>query len=176
MISDLKKDARFFKKKLSDTSQTMSLSNYVYALLSPEFRVVMNYRIYSFLFKLGYYNLATLLYLRCKRIYGTDIHPESDIGVPLKIGHHSGIVIGPKVVLGKYNYIMNSVTIGNKEVGGIDQMPRIGNWNIIGVGARVLGGVSIGNRNTIGANSVVINSFGDNALIIGSPATNRKVE
>ena len=45
----------------------------------------------------------------------------------------------------------------------------------IGVGARIIGDVSIGNGCIIGANSVVTRSFGKSKILVGIPAREIRV-
>lgn len=49
-------------------------------------------------------------------------------------------------------------------------MPKIGNDVYIAKGAIVIGGISIGNNVTIGANAVVTKPVPDNAIVAGVPA------
>ncbi|WP_265734838.1 DapH/DapD/GlmU-related protein [Acinetobacter indicus] len=46
----------------------------------------------------------------------------------------------------------------------------IGDNVVIGTGAKLLGGIKIGNNVKIGANSVVLHSFPDNCNLVGAPA------
>lgn len=89
------------------------------------------------------------------------------------MGHHIGIVIGPDVHVGDFLYIMNDVTLGKKQVGLVGGMPKIGDYVMIGTGAKILGECSIGSYCKVGANSVVFHSFPDCKTIVGIPAYER---
>jgi len=65
--------------------------------------------------------------------------------------HPNGIVIHPDVEIGINCTIFQQVTIGTRNGRGL---PVIGNYVLIGAGAKVLGSVRIGNYAAIGANSV----------------------
>lgn len=80
------------------------------------------------------------------------------IGVVL----HSRSSIGDRVIIGQ------GVTIGRKL--SPEGVPRIGSDVYISAGARVLGGVTVGNNVIIGANSVVISDIPDNCIYAGVPA------
>lgn len=49
-------------------------------------------------------------------------------------------------------------------------VPKIGDNCYIAAGARIIGGVEIGNNCVIGVNAVVTKSFPDNCIIAGIPA------
>jgi serine O-acetyltransferase len=69
--------------------------------------------------------------------------------------------------------IYHQVTIGAKEVDigyHEEKRPVIGDNVIIGSGAKVLGGITIGHNVTIGANAVVTQSVPDNVIVGGIPA------
>lgn len=48
--------------------------------------------------------------------------------------------------------------------------PRLGNGVVIGTGAKILGGVNIGDNAKVGANSVVIKDIPANTIWAGVPA------
>ncbi|MBQ6310491.1 MAG: NeuD/PglB/VioB family sugar acetyltransferase [Bacteroidales bacterium] len=73
-----------------------------------------------------------------------------------------GAGIGHDTHLDNYNVIMPNVNIS----GGV----VIGNCNLLGVKSTVLQYLKIGNRITIGANSLLIRNAKDDALYIGNPA------
>lgn len=80
------------------------------------------------------------------------------IGVVL----HSKTIIGEKVIIGQ------GVTVGRQlDPEGI---PVIGDNVYISAGARILGGITIGNNVIIGANSVVVKDVPDNSIVAGVPA------
>lgn len=105
-------------------------------------------------------------------LFASDISCKATIGAGLFIMHGHDIVIGSKVIIGNRCLIMNSVTIGNKYIGhGVtNAQPVVGNDVNIGVGARVLGGIHIGDRSVIGANAVVLSDVPPDCFAIGIPA------
>lgn len=105
-------------------------------------------------------------YLEVK--YSIIVATSCTIGSNLKIEHFSGIVIGNKVVIGDNCTIYQQVTLGQKN----NEYPIIGNNVTIYPGAKVLGGIKIGNNSVIGANAVVLNNVPDNAIAVGIPAKN----
>jgi len=77
-----------------------------------------------------------------------------------------GTVIAPRRI-GRNCSIIAAVTIGMRTERAF---PDIGDDVFIGAGARVLGGIRIGDRVVIGANAVVIQDVPDGATAVGVPA------
>jgi serine O-acetyltransferase len=104
-------------------------------------------------------------------VFSSDINCNAKIGPGLFIIHGHDIVIGAKTIIGINCKIFNGVTLGNKntEIEN-DGQPVIGNNVVISTGAKILGPITIGDNCIIGANSVVIKSFGPDSIIGGIPA------
>lgn len=102
--------------------------------------------------------------------YGLEIPSGGDIAGGLYIAHPVGTVVVGKI--GKNCSIIASVTIGMRNDG---KFPDIGDNVFIGAGARVLGGIHIGNDVVIGANAVVIKDVPDGATVVGIPARITKI-
>lgn len=80
---------------------------------------------------------------------------------------HGNVVIDGIVRIGRQCVIAPWVTIGvNGSVAG----PTIGDNVFIGTGAKVLGGIRVGNGVRIGANAVVLDDVPDGATVVGIPA------
>lgn len=93
---------------------------------------------------------------RMRRRFGIDIDPTAKIGRSVSIAHQGGILIGPGVVIGDRCLIRHRVTILG-DAGA--PRPRIGEGVHIGVGARVLGDVSVAEGCRIGPNVVLLESL-----------------
>jgi len=100
------------------------------------------------------------------RFFGLEIPSGGDIGGGLYIPHPIGTVIMPKRI-GRNCSIIANVTIGMRNEWAF---PDIGDNVFIGAGARVLGGIRIGNNAVIGANAVVIHDVPDDTTVVGIPA------
>lgn len=99
--------------------------------------------------------------------YGLHISPNTfDIG--LKIMHLGSILVNGTARIGKNCSIHVNTAIAAHGIK--DTSPIIGDNCIIGVGATLIGEISIGDNCAIGAGSVVNKSFSDNVTIAGVPA------
>lgn len=88
------------------------------------------------------------------------------IGPGLYIAHPFGSVIIAQRI-GANATLTHAVTVGMRSTW---EFPLIGDGVFIGAGARVLGGICLGNDCTIGANAVVIDDVPDGATAAGVPA------
>ena len=101
---------------------------------------------------------------------GVEIHPSAKIGTGFFIDHGMGVVIGETAEIGDYVTLFQGVTLGGtgKERG--KRHPTLGNHVVVGAGAKILGGITIGDNVKIGANSVVLKNVAPNSTVIGVPA------
>jgi len=89
------------------------------------------------------------------------------IGSGLHLVHPSNILIGRGVEIGEQCEIYHEVTLGTGQISG---MPKLGNHVTIYPGARVLGGVVIGDNVMIGANCVVTKDVPSDSIIVAAPS------
>lgn len=82
------------------------------------------------------------------------------------IPHPNGIVIHPNSRIGPNCFILQQVTLA----GGVDGAPQLGGNVLVGSGAKLLGGVRIGDDTHIGANAVVLQDVPAGATAVGVPA------
>ena len=88
------------------------------------------------------------------------------IDAGLRINHYGGILINCQIVAGKNLTLTQGVLIGETPAG----IPRIGDDVMVGVGAKIIGPVVLGDRVEVGAGAVVTKSFPADAVIAGVPA------
>lgn len=106
--------------------------------------------------------------LTCR--FGISIPPDTDIDAGFYIGHFGGIVVNGACRIGRNCNISQGVTLGGTNRGARKGCPHIGNQVYIGPGAKVIGGVRVGDHAAIGANSVVTRDVPENAVVVGVPA------
>ena len=113
------------------------------------------------------YLLARVISHIGRFLTGIEIHPGAIIGRKFFIDHGMGVVIGETSEIGYNVTIYHGVTLGGTTWKKIKRHPTIGNNVVIGVGAKVLGPVKIGDNSKIGANSVVVNEIPPNSIVVG---------
>lgn len=116
-----------------------------------------------------YKDLLRMLSYLMRMYTQIEIYYTAEIGTGLKIVHGLGTVIGARVKLGENVEIYQNVTLGDKK-DGTRGRPTIGNNVKIYAGSIVLGNIVIGDNCIIGANSLVMNSFPEGSIIVGTPA------
>ncbi len=159
-----------------------TLNEVFYNSFEPGLWVVVLYRFSRILYLINipvlriFTRLITFFVFKFSElILGVAISASTDIGPGLYIGHVGIIRIHPDVKAGKNLSIGQLVTIGTKGVGH-KGVPSIGDNVYMGVGAKILGNIKIGNNVKIGANSVVVNDLPDYATAVGIPARIVKIE
>ncbi len=147
------------------------LRAYLIALLTPEFQMVIWYRIYSAIYKSLSKTIGILIYLVIKFIYKCDLHPKATIGAGFLLVHGFDVVIGPDVFIGQNVVVFNGVNMGKKHVGVVNgAMPKIGDRCVIATGAKLIGGIVLGENVTVGANAVLMVDAPANSICVGVPA------
>ncbi len=102
---------------------------------------------------------------------GIEIHPGARIGKGVFFDHAMGVVVGETAEIGDGCTIYQGVTLGGTSLyKGQKRHPTIGRNVVIGAGAKVLGGFSVGDGAKIGSNAVVTRPVPSNATAVGNPA------
>jgi serine O-acetyltransferase len=102
---------------------------------------------------------------------GIEIHPGATLGRRVFIDHGMGVVIGETAVLGDDCTIYQGVTLGGTSLTrGAKRHPTLGRGVIVGAGAKVLGGFTVGDGAKIGSNAVVVKPVPAGGTAVGNPA------
>lgn len=101
-----------------------------------------------------------------KRKYHIVLGENVVVGDNLKLPHPQNIVFGIGTVIGNNCVVYQDVTFGKKN----DEYPTIGNNVVVYPGAKVLGGITVGDNAVIGANAVVIKDVPRDSIVGGVPA------
>jgi serine O-acetyltransferase len=127
-----------------------------YGVRSAFFRKLCS-AVYKILFK--FVQIITVIELPCEAIVGRNF----------VIDHFGGIIVSGYARFGDNCRIRNGVVVGLRRIEE-PYAPVIGNNVDIGVGAKLLGRIKIGDNSIIGANAVVLDDVPENAIAIGVPA------
>jgi len=112
--------------------------------------------------------LAVLRHRFWSLVTGADIPLNTwALGGGLVLPHPNGVVIHPETTIGPTCIVFQQVTLGTGPRPGV---PRLGANVNIGPGAKVLGGVVVGDHARIGANAVVIRDVPAGTTAVGVPA------
>ncbi len=103
---------------------------------------------------------------RLLRLYGLELAPSTPVGGGLYIAHPVGCVLHAASI-GEDVTVVGQVTFGTLEDG---VWPVVGDRAFIGVGARILGGITVGCDARVGANAVVLRDVPDRCTAVGVPA------
>ena len=134
------------------------------------FHAVMAYRVSHWLKTHRVPFLPRFISQAARMLTGIEIHPSATIGSGFFIDHGMGVVIGETAEIGNYVTLFQGVTLGGtgKERG--KRHPTLGSHVVVGAGAKILGGITVGDNVKIGANSVVLKNVSTNSTVIGVPA------
>ena len=139
-------------------------------VLNPELRLVVAFRLYSWLGEHVRWSLANYVYMYTRGRTGCDLALGAVIGPGLRIEHRSDIVIGAASVVGSEVDVFNGVTLGKRRPPDEDEMPTIGDRVVLCTGAKILGNVTIGDDVTVAANAVVLDDVEEGTTVAGVPA------
>ncbi|CAB3765579.1 serine O-acetyltransferase [Paraburkholderia solisilvae] len=102
---------------------------------------------------------------------GIEIHPGATVGRRVFIDHGMGVVIGETAEIGDDCTIYQGVTLGGTSLTrGAKRHPTLGRGVIVGAGAKVLGGFTVGADAKIGSNAVVVKPVPAGSTAVGNPA------
>jgi serine O-acetyltransferase len=103
-------------------------------------------------------------------VTGADIPLNSKIDGGFMLPHPNGVVVHPDATIGPNCLLFQQVTVGTGPRPGV---PKLGGHVEVGPGAKILGGVHIGDHAIIGANSVVLTDVPAWSVAVGVPANVR---
>jgi serine O-acetyltransferase len=101
---------------------------------------------------------------------GVEIHPAATIGRRCFIDHGMGVVIGETAEIGADVLIYQGVSLGGTSLTKGKRHPTIEDYVVVGLGATVLGPVTVGRHSRVGAGSVVVSSIPAHSTVVGVPA------
>jgi serine O-acetyltransferase len=137
----------------------------------PGFHAILVHRMAHRFWKGGWHWLGRFISHLGRVFTGIEIHPGATIGQRVFIDHGYGVVIGETAVVGDDCTIYQGVTLGGTRLyKGQKRHPTLGRGVVVGAGAKVLGGFSVGDGARIGSNAVVTKPLPAGATAVGNPA------
>lgn len=143
----------------------------------PGFRAVAVHRfgnwrmgIRSKLLRAPFSVLYRLWFRRCRNVYGIELPYSAKLGRRVIIEHQGAVVIHGNCRIGDDCIIRQGCTLGNRSLERPFDAPTLGSRVNVGAGAKILGGVTIGDGASIGANAVVLSDVPRGAVAVGIPA------
>lgn len=97
---------------------------------------------------------------------GYSIGPNS-LGYGVVLPHHGTIVVNENAQIGNFSVLHTSTCIAGGE-------KQIGDFFYMSSGSQVVGSLVLGDNVSVAAHSLVNKSFGDNVLLVGTPADVKK--
>lgn len=146
-------------------------ANLVEVLLTyPGLHAIFLHRVAHALYSRGVPILPRLIAHFSRWMTGIEIHPGARIGRGLFIDHGMGVVIGETSEVGDWVTMYQGVTLGGTGKQKGKRHPTIRDNAMLGVGASVLGAVTIGEGAKVGAGAVVLCDVPPYATAVGVPA------
>jgi serine O-acetyltransferase len=137
----------------------------------PGLHAILIHRVAHGLWRRGLRWLGRWLSQFSRWLTGIEIHPGAVIGDKVFIDHGMGIVIGETAEVGDGCTIYQGVTLGGTSLAkGAKRHPTLGRNVVVGAGAKVLGGFTVGDNAAIGSNAVVTKPVPEGATAVGIPA------
>lgn len=164
MFDRIRADIRAVKERDPAATSTFSvLLNY------PGLHALWSHRVNHWLWTRGRRGLARFLSQVARWFTGVEIHPGATIGDRFFIDHGMGVVIGETSVIGDDVTIYQGVTLGGTGKESGKRHPTLEDCVVVGVGAAVLGNITIGNGSKVGGGAVVIDDVPPNSTVVGIP-------
>jgi serine O-acetyltransferase len=133
------------------------------------FWALFHHRIAHRMYRTGLTLPARALSQWSRFLTNIEIHPGAQIGRRFFIDHGAGVVIGETAIVGDDVLMYHQVTLGGTSLEKTKRHPTIGNNVLVGMGAKVLGNITVGDGARIGANAVITHDVPPNTIVIGVP-------
>ena len=100
---------------------------------------------------------------------GVEIHPGAQIGRKFFIDHAMGVIVGETTIIGDEVVLFQGVTLGGTGKEDGKRHPTLNDKITVGVGASVLGNITISSNVKIGGGAVVVSDVPENCTVVGIP-------
>ena len=172
----LLKKIRAFKREITEDIQAVfdrdpAARNTLEVLTTyPGVHALMLHRLAHAMWGQDYKGVARLVSYGNRFLTGIEIHPAAKIGRRFFIDHGMGVVIGETAEIGNDVTLYHGVTLGGISLNEGKRHPTLEDGVVVGAGAKVLGGFTVGKYAKIGSNAVVVKEVPAGATMVGSAA------
>lgn len=144
-------------------------SSFIIWLTYPGLHARWSHVVEHWLWNHGLQSLARISSQFTRFMTGVEIHPAAVIGRRFFIDHAMGVIIGETTEIGDDVTLYQGVTLGGtgKETG--KRHPTLEDHVLVGVGASVLGSITIGAHSKIGGGAVVVDDVPPCCTVVGIP-------
>ncbi len=108
------------------------------------------------------------LFVAVRNFYGIELPYTAHVGRRVVFEHQHGIVVHGSCVIGDECIVRQGVTLGIRRMDRLHEAPVLGRGVNVGAGAKLLGGIHVGDNAAIGANAVVLHDVPEGGVVIGS--------
>jgi serine O-acetyltransferase len=123
----------------------------------PGLHAIVLHRFSHVCWNIGFKWVARFVSNFARWFTGIEIHPGARIGERVFFDHAMGVVVGETAEIGDGCTIYQGVTLGGTSLyKGVKRHPTLGKDVVVGAGAKVLGGFTVGDGARIGSNAVVV--------------------
>ena len=137
----------------------------------PGLHAILLHRLAHACWNTGLHWLGRFISHLSRWMTGIEIHPAARIGERVFFDHAMGVVVGETAEIGDGCTIYQGVTLGGTSLyKGAKRHPTLGRDVVIGAGAKVLGGFTVGDGAKVGSNAVVTKPVPAGATAVGNPA------
>src|SRR2546422_6424993 len=164
MFDALRRDVRAVRERDPAARSTLEV-----LLCYPGVHALAFHRIAHAIWAHGWTIPARFMSHVARFLTGIEIHPAAKLGPGLFIDHGMGVVIGETSEVGENVTIYQGVSLAGTSLKREKRHPTLGNNVVVGAGAKIIGGVKIGDGSRIGARSVVVREGPPNPLVVGVP-------
>lgn len=139
-------------------------------LTYPGLHALLLHRLAHAMWQRDQKGLARFVSFGNRFVTGIEIHPAAKIGRRFFIDHGMGVVIGETAEIGDDVTLYHGVTLGGVSLNEGKRHPTLEDGVVVGAGAKVLGGFTVGKYAKIGSNAVVVKEVPAGATMVGSAA------
>lgn len=143
---------------------------FIEVLFYPGVQAIILYRISHALHGIGIPVLPRAISYFGRFLTGAEIHPAAKIGKNFFIDHATGVVVGETAEIGDNVMLYQNVTLGGhgwwRDKKGEKRHPTLEDNVVVGVGAAILGPVTVHRNSRVGALSVIVDDIPEDSTVV----------